>query len=183
MIWEQNPAVSSPWFRFLLAQESPQGLHSKRQSGRVAPPAILILLGVFSFTAWCSVTQMHPNERAGAVGWPRWSPTCPSSLEQLPPLHVAGSYLASPGSQCRKWAWAWLPVVAGPPLVTLLGKACGISDWPPTQALPWRATLWGLRAIPASTGDAFHSATWRNSCPISSEHVRPGQDEAEPLAP
>lgn len=126
--------------------------------------------------ARCSVTLMHPNER----GVPNL-PILPGAAASPP----RGSFFLSCQSRkpVQEVGWGLASCCRRTSLVTLLGKASEILDWPPTQALPWRATPWGLRAISTSTGDAFHSATWRNGCPYRVSRVRPGQDEAKPLAP
>ncbi|XP_036167663.1 U6 snRNA-associated Sm-like protein LSm4 isoform X1 [Myotis myotis] len=101
---------------------------------------------------------MHPNER----GVPNL-PILPGAAASPP----RGSFFLSCQSRkpVQEVGWGLASCCLRTSLVTLLGKASEILDWPPTQALPWRATPWGLRAISTSTGDAFHSATWRNSCP------------------
>lgn len=147
MIWEEDPGVSSPWLRFPLPRKpcsfctvkGDLGLWRLEWSGAAC----------FPFEAWLQFTQAHPNERAGAVvgsvrlqpAHPLWS-SCPFST-----WPVLSPYLGCPGSRCRKWAWAWLPVVGGPPPVTSQGRPVGYGICTPHPSPSMGATLWGLRAI------------------------------------
>lgn len=149
------------------AQESLKFLYSKRRPGCMALRAGLSLMFLLCSLGTVShkCTQRRGQELwIGHIGVPAcpWL-SCPfSTWPLLPP------YLAVPGSQCRKWVWAWFPVSAGPPLVTVLREGLWeIGSAPAHQAFPWGTTLWGLRTISDLHRERpSSSTTWRNSCPV-----------------